>query len=420
MNLTLSWVAALTWLNVLLEGYDLVAMGAVTPSLLAYKPWGLDSGTLTLISTMGLVGMGLGGLASGTATDRFGRRRVLVIAVAVFSLFTLLCGIAPSPELFGVFRFFAGLGLGGALPTSLAIVSEFAHQRRRGSATTFVFTAYQVGGVAAAGLALVLLDSPGWRSLFIIGAVPGLVLVPLFMRYLPESPRYLVARGRIAEAEEIAARHGLELLGETPESSDGLSALRLVRQLFTRRLVRNSLTIWMGSFMGLLLVYGLNTWLPVLMRKAGYDLGAAITFLLVLNAGAILGLLASGKIADKIGPRTAAIGWFTGAGVLIALLSRDIGGAIYVVVFFAGAFVFGSQALIYVFTSTYYSDHVRATALGWSAGIGRAGAICGPVLGGALIGANLAVPWGFFAFGAVGLLGAIAMLCSRSGAPADS
>ncbi|OYD68342.1 MFS transporter [Rhodococcus sp. OK302] len=412
------WVAPLCWIAVLLDGFDLVVLGAVIPSLREYGDWNLSTSAITIISTFGLVGMTIGALTIGTLTDIIGRRKALIYSVAAFSLLTLLCAVAPNPFIFGALRFLAGVGLGGALPTALVLVNEFSKKQGGGSASTMLMTGYHVGAVATAALALVLIDPFGWHSMFIVGAAPALVLIPLMIKYLPESPAYLLAHGRREEAEQIAAQYGLVLEAAPATDADAdaavASATNPVKMLFSPKFLRNSIAIWVTSFMGLLLVYGLNTWLPTIMREAGYELGAALTFLLILNAGAVVGLLVAGRVADKVGPRTAAVVWFTGAAIFLALLSVKAGGAIYVMVFLAGCFVFSAQVLVYAFTSANHPANIRATALGWSAGVGRLGAICGPILGGALLGAGYAVPWGFYAFALVGLIGLVAISSTRN------
>lgn len=169
-----------------------------------------------------------------------------------------------------------------------------------------------------------------------------------------------------------------------------------------------TLAFWVASFMGLLLVYGLNQWLPTIMRDAGYALGAALAFLLVLNVGAVIGLLIAGPLADRYGSKTACAGWFALAAVFLFLLSVQLPLPLtYIAVTVTGVFVFSAQVLLYAYVSKHYPTSGRGTALGWAAGIGRIGAICGPLLGGLLVGAQLAVPWGFYAFALVGLLGSI-------------
>jgi benzoate transport len=406
------WVAPLCWVAVLLDGFDLVVVGTVVPVLQKPEEWALSGPGTTFVITIGLVGMMIGALTVGTLTDLIGRRKALIGAVTFFSALTLACAFAPNEAVFGVLRFLAGLGLGGCLPTAIAMVNEFSRGARSGRATTTVMTGYHVGAVVTAALAIVVIPSLGWEWMFVLGALPALVLVPLMVRFLPESAAYLVAHGRREEAEAVARRYGLEL--EEPaapvESHAGETAGATLRTLFTSGYLRNTVVIGVTSFMGLLLVYGLNNWLPTIMREAEYELGDALAFLLVLNVGAIVGLLVAGTVADRIGARTAGVAWFAAAAVFLALLSIRLPIAgIYVMVFLTGCFVFSAQVLVYAFVSANHPPQVRATALGWSAGAGRVGAIVGPVITGALFTAGLAFPWGFYVFAAVGALGALAL-----------
>ncbi|GAA4551958.1 aromatic acid/H+ symport family MFS transporter [Pseudonocardia xishanensis] len=375
------WVAPLCWSAVALEGFDLVVLGVVLPSLLRDPAWGLTPGTASLISVVGLLGVMVGALTVGPLTDRFGRRRMMIWTVLSFSVLTLLCAFAPGPVWFGALRFLAGLGLGGVLPVAIAMVNEFAGDGRGGAATTTLMTGYHVGAVLTALLGILVIPTWGWRAMFVIGALPALALVPLVRARLPES----------VPAERVAGRNP-------------------VSTLFSRGYLRATIAFWVSSFMGLLLVYGLNTWLPEIMRSAGYELGAALALLLTLNVGAVLGLLLAGRVADRIGVRTAVIAWFAAAAVFLALLSIRLPGiGVYVSVLLAGVFVFSSQVLVYAFVSRRYPAAVRATALGGASGIGRLGAICGPLVGGALLGAGIAYPWGFYAFALVAAVGAVAV-----------
>ncbi|MFD9966359.1 MFS transporter [Amycolatopsis sp. NPDC058986] len=389
------WVVPLAWAAVLLDGFDLVVLGTVLPVLLRGHVWGLGPGTASVISTAGLVGMTLGALAIGTVTDVIGRRKALITAVVWFSVCTVLCALAPSAFVFGLLRFLAGLGLGGCLPTAIALVSEFARKGRGGSATTTVMTGYHVGAVLTALLGIVLISPFGWRAMFVAGALPALVLVPLMLRYLPESEQF----ERVRQARQAA---------DAPAGN-------VVAGLFRGGLLRATIAFWVTSFMGLLLVYGLNTWLPEIMRQAGYPLGASLGLLLTLNLGGVAGLIVAGRVADRVGVRPATIGWFVLAAVFLAVLSVRLPSvALYVAVFLTGAFVFSAQVLVYAYIGKRYPDAIRATALGWAAGVGRTGAICGPILGGALLGAGIAYPWGFYAFAGVGALGALGVVAVHS------
>lgn len=407
------WVAALCWAAVALDGFDLVVLGAVTPALLEYEAWGLTAPQIGAITSYGLIGMMIGALGIGTLADIVGRRTCILLSVTSFSAFTALLAVAPSPEVFGVLRFLAGLGLGGLIPTAATMVSEYAHLRRGGSSITFMMTGYHVGGVLTALLAIPILPTLGWQAMFVIGALPALVLVPLMLKNLPESQSFLVARGRRDEAEELAERYGIPLQPEevrevrAEERTSEEGRFGAIKTLFSGGYLLGTLAFSLASFMGLLLVYGLNQWLPTIMRDAGYALGAALAFLLVLNVGAVAGLLVAGPVADRYGSKVTCAGWFGLAAVFLFLLSVQMPLALtYFAVFVTGFFVFSAQVLLYAYVSRHYPTGGRGTALGWAAGIGRVGAICGPLLGGFLLGAGLAVPWGFYAFALVGLLGA--------------
>ncbi|WP_136684136.1 MFS transporter [Falsirhodobacter xinxiangensis] len=399
-----SWVTTLCWIAVVLDGFDLVVLGALIPTLTNPEAPFITNAEATFISTIGLVGMTFGALSIGAATDRIGRRRALIWAVAAFSVLTLLCGLAQNAFQLGLFRFLAGFGLGGCLPTAIAMVTEFS-KGQAGKASTRVMTGYHVGAVATAVLGLVLLPSLGWRSMFVAGALPGLVLVPLMMRHLAESPAYLLSQGRRAEAEAIARQHGIALVepvAGAPKASIGT--------LFEGGYLRTTLAIWVTSFMGLLLVYALNSWLPALMVAADYGLERGLWLLLLLNAGAICGLLVAGQVGDRVGLKPAAVAWFAAGAVLLAILSWKMPVALlYPMVFLTGCFVFSAQVLVYAFTAASHPAGVRATAIGMSAGVGRLGAIAGPLIGGTLVGMGIGHPWGFYVFAAVGLIGAIAM-----------
>jgi MFS family permease len=274
-------------------------------------------------------------------------------------------------------------------------------------------TGYHVGAVLTALLGILVIERFGWHWMFVVGALPALVLVPLMLKYLPESTAFLRARGRLGDgagpiAEASRGQRSAPAAGKNP-----------IGTLFHHGLGRSTIAFWVTSFMGLLLVYGLNTWLPQIMKSAGYQLGAALALLLVLNAGGVLGLLCAGRVADRIGNRRSTIIWFAAAAVFLALLSVKLPGiGIYVSVLLAGVFVFSAQVLVYAYVGHVYPASARGTAMGAASGVGRAGAISGPLIGGWLLTAGLAYPWGFYIFAAVAAIGALCIaLVNRDPAP---
>jgi len=396
------WVAPLCWLAVALEGYDLVVLGVVLPALLKEPGWHLNPNKASQIASIGLVGVMIGAALVGTITDYIGRRKTVVWTVIAFSLLTLACAFATNPFTFGLLRFLAGLGLGGILPTAIAMINEFARRGRGSTSTTIMMTGYHAGAVLSALLGILVISSLGWRWMFVFGAIPGVILVPLMVKYLPESDHFLRTRA------------GLET-----RSTGAKPSRNPISTLFHNGMGRSTIAFWVTSVMGLLLVYGLNTWLPQIMRSAGYQLGAALALLLVLNVGAVAGLLAAGRIADRFGNRRSTMAWFTLGAIFLALLSVKLPGiGIYISVFLAGVFVFSGQVLVYAYISHVYPTAARGTALGTASGVGRIGAIAGPLLGGVLLTAGIAYPWGFYIFAVVALIAAICIaLVNRDPAP---
>ncbi|QIZ98933.1 aromatic acid/H+ symport family MFS transporter [Leifsonia sp. PS1209] len=394
------WPVILCWIVVALDGFDLVVLGTVIPTLISTGALGFDPGGATAVATAGLVGVGIGALAVGPLTDRYGRRATLITCVALFSVFTIAVVAAPNVFVFGALRLLAGLGLGACIPTVLAYVGEFAGSTRTGRSTTLTMTGYHAGAVLTALLALAIV--PNWQLMFLVGGLAGLVVLPLLWFTLPESAAVLARRA------DGAAR---------PAGTVGV----LVRRPY----LLASIGIWTASFMGLLLVYGLNTWLPQLMKVAGYDTGDALGLLLVLNLGAVAGLVLAGTLADRNGTKRVTLVWFFLAAVFLALLSirMDEVVLLYAAIFVTGVFVFSAQVLVYAFVSQLYPPEVRGTALGFAAGIGRIGAIAGPAITGVLVTLDLAYPGGFYVFAVAALISVAsiatvpAVIRRREGAP---
>src|SRR3954449_8012401 len=176
------WVAPLCWLAVALEGYDLVVLGVVLPALLKEPSWHLNPNKASQIASIGLIGVMIGAACVGTITDYIGRRKTVVWTVIAFSLLTLACAFATNPFTFGLLRFLAGIGLGGILPTAIAMINEFARRGKGSTATTIMMTGYHAGAVLSALLGILVISNYGWRWMFILGAIPGMVLVPLMLK----------------------------------------------------------------------------------------------------------------------------------------------------------------------------------------------------------------------------------------------
>ncbi|WP_432038528.1 MFS transporter [Streptomyces cucumeris] len=403
-------VLALCWLAVFCDGMDVNIYGAVMPHILDDRGFGLtpaDAGTIGSWTTFGML---IGALAAGSLADWLGRRPLLTGSVTVFSLGSAVCALASGPQMLGAGRFVAGLGLGGLMPLGLAMVMEFAPRGRAALATGLLMTSYHAGGMAATVLGLTVAPAAGWRWAFWAGVLPAMVAVPLLWKLLPESPGVLLARGEPDRALAVTARYGLPrpTVSEAP-APGGKARLAAVRALFGRESRGATPLLWLASFCGLMLVYGMSTWLPQMMRSSGYGLTSSISFLLVINAGGVVGLLIAGRTADRFGPVRVSAIWFvlTAVGALL-LQSRMPLAVTYAVVAFTGVWLFSAQVMVYAATHTVYRESERVAGLGWVTGVGRTGAVAGPWLGGVLA-ASGNQSWGFTAFALAGVLGAVAI-----------
>ncbi|MGH8867261.1 MAG: MFS transporter [Actinomycetes bacterium] len=411
-------VFALCAVTIVVDGYDLIVYGTTLPAILEYAPWGVSEVQAGAIGSYALIGMLIGALVVGTVTDVVGRRRIMLVCTTWFSLAMVGCAMAPSAEVFGALRFVAGLGLGGVVPTAIALTIEFAPPGRRMLANSVMFSGYSVGGIIAALVTAALLADVGFRAFFLAGGlVPLVTVVPLAWKLLPESPGFLLARGRTEEARATAARFGLDLeqyaadAAATPEDTGDKAGTRGLRVLFSAGYVRATVLFWGATFLGLLLVYGFNTWLPQIMREAGYPLGSAILFLLALNLGAIIGTPLAGAAADRIGSKPVTAAAFLVAAACIALLAvRLPTAALYALVAVAGLGTIGTTILVNAYTAKVYPSAARATGLGWALGVGRLGAILGPMIGGLILGSSLGFVWNFLVFAVLAMVGGLLVL----------
>lgn len=402
-------VVGLAFAIIVLDGYDLMIYGAMVPALLSDPAWALTPAEVGFIGSLTTLGMLVGALAVGALADVFGRRRLIIGCIVWFSLAMIGAALAPTPELFGVARLVAGVGLGGVMPTAIALTAEYAPAGRQQTYNAMMFVGYAFGGVFAALAAMAWLSDHGFRLLLGLGAVPALVLVPLLARHLPESMAYLARTGRTARAEELAESYGLSY--DPPTGTDTARASAALRHLLLPG-NRGPLALFsLASFAGLLLVYGLNVWLPEMMRSAGYPLGSAIGFLLVLNVGAIVGSVAAARVADRMGAKVAvSLAFVAAAATLFALSLQPPTALLYLFVAVAGLGSIGTQILVNGYAAAYFPAWARGTAVGVTLGVGRLGAVVAPSMVGLIMASDLGFRWNFYAFVLPALLGLVAIL----------
>ncbi|MDP9889375.1 MFS transporter [Pseudarthrobacter enclensis] len=374
------------WLLVVFDGYDLIVYGTVQGSLISDTGWGLTKATAGTIGSMAFVGMMIGAVFAGRMSDTWGRRRTIIGCAVVFSVFTILCAFAPSAPVFGGLRLLAGIGLGGLVPSANALVAELVPEKWRSTIATLMMSGVPIGGSIAALVGIPLIPVFGWPVMFLVAIVALAVVIPLGLRYLPET---------LAPARSGGA-------GDGAKESPGFGSLLRAPYLGI------SLLFAIGTLVTLFAWYGLGTWLPNLMQMAGYNLGSALTFALALNLGAVAGSVLTAWAGTRFGPIPTAIAAAAVAAVgLLVLVTGPPVAVVYLMLVLAGVGTHGTQCLIIAAVASHYPAHLRGTALGWALGVGRIGAVAAPQAGGLLLAAGLGVNSNFLAFAAAAAAAAV-------------
>ncbi len=398
-------VILLSALIIIFDGYDLVIYGVALPKLM--KEWQIDTITAGFLGSVALFGMMFGAIIFGSLSDKlesygFSRKKLIALCIFLFSGFTLLCGYATNPQSFGIFRFLAGLGLGGVMPNVIALMTEYAPKKLRATLVSLMFSGYAVGGMCSALLGMWLVPQFGWKIMFIIGGLP-LLLLPVIWYLLPESIDYLVRRKKTEQAfqilkqidssitynnqTQIILHHENQAVSKSP-----------VKDLFAENRGPVTLLFWTSVFMALILVYALGNWLPKLMVEAGYDLSTSLVFLFALNIGGMLGAIFGGYLADRFNLAKVLCTLFASGAIALFLLSYSLPTfVLYICIAVAGAASIGGQILLLAYMSQFYSSNIRATGLGMALGVGRLGAILGPILCGWLLSLSLPLTYNFIA-----------------------
>lgn len=382
---------------IMFDGFDLSILGIVIPTL--HEQWGVAIPTLGVVASVTLVGSLIGAFLAGILADRFGRKKILIYCVLLFSIPTLGNAFANSISFFAICRFIAGIGLGGIPPLVVALTTEYAPKKWRNRFVGIMFSGYSLGGIVVALLGMFLMPHYGWQSLFIVGALP-LLLLPVMVKRLPESLPYL-AQHEPEKMNAIVRKLNHDVSHDAMLAWNDVKEVpqQPIKALFTKERRRITVSFWIICFMGLLLVYGLSTWLPQLMRAEGHGITSSISFICALNIGAIIGSIIGGLVADRYGSRIVLITLYAVGAICFILLAYHFSIiTLYVLVAIGGAASIGAQNLNNACNASYYDASCRGTALGTALSVGRLGAIAGPLIGGWLLAADVSTYWNYILF----------------------
>ncbi|ATN36957.1 hypothetical protein ACO34A_24605 (plasmid) [Rhizobium sp. ACO-34A] len=366
------WVLCLSFIVVMLDGYDLLCVSFVAKPMA--DALGTDVARFGAVFGAGYTGVLIGGMFIGPLGDRHGRKSILLLSVALFGAFSLAPIFDLHYERLLVYRFVTGLGLGGALPCVAALTAETAPRKRRGLFVSLMYGGVATGGVVGGFLASRLIPHYGWESAFWIGGAAPLILLPILWLLLPETMRQ-------------------EARGDQGQQGGHSAAIDRVRELFRGGRGPSTVFLWGGSFFALMSFGALVSWLPVMISQVGLDQKQAILGPVMVNLGGILGTILIGILLNRLGMALAAAANFLAAAVGLVLFSQLLGpgNPAFPVIFFTGLFLLGSVNTTNSIMASFYPGHIRATGSGWGLGMGRIGGIIGPVAGGSLLAQGLAV-----------------------------
>lgn len=397
---------------IMFDGFDIAMFGVSLPWLM--EEWNLTPVQAGAVGSYSLVGMMVGAFVFGPLADKIGKKKVLAICMILFSVFTLAAGFSPNSTFFTVMRFIAALGMGGLMPMVISLMTEYSPKKNRALIVATMYCGYSLGGIMANLIGMYLVPDTDWRIIYWIGIIPFLTL-PLYFKYFPESLSFNVIRKKTDELASILNRidpSGNYKITDSYQYSSGQKAFNgsTVKKLFENKRAFSTLAIWLAVFSCLLMVYGLNTWLPKIMQQSGYGLTSSLSFNLVLCIGQVLGSLFGGLMAEKIGHKRVLMSLYVlGAVCFVSLSITTNLFLLYILIMIGGACTVGNMNLTNPYIAEYYPPEARATGMGWALGFGRIGAILAPTLIAYILAVGIAPQNAFIAFAIPSLVGAIAL-----------
>ena len=400
------------WLFMILmfEGYDVVIYGATIPFL--KESWGISDMVAGSIGSYTTIGTAIGAVLFGLYSDRFGRKRIIILTTLLFSIFTMLSGFAPNAIMFTVCRIIAGFGFGGVMPNIASLISEYAPVKYRAAIISFIFCGYSVGAMGASFIGQALLPEFGWRPVYWIGAIP-LLFTPFLLKAIPESLDYLLKNKQHDRIVKVVNKIQLSTnatLDFTYQKRDQAQKSP-VSALFTKKFAVTTIMFWLACFCTFILMYSLNTWLPTLMLQAGYNLSSSLMFVAVLQIGSIVGTLVLSNFIQKLGFKKVLIPLYFVGALSLALIGFSTNLYVaYFLIFLIGAATVGLQNMSNAFVAAYYPVETRSAALGSTMAFGRLGSILAPTYVAVLLTMNLQPQFNFIAIGIAAVFGMITLL----------
>ncbi len=396
ISLTQFMVFTIAFMLNVVDGFDVVAMSVAMPSLT--DAWHLSPTDKGYILSSALIGMTLGAIFLAPLADVYGRKRVVVTATLGISLTMIITGLLPeSVPLMMAIRCLSGLGIGVIFANSATIGTEFAPEKYRNMVVTIVVMGYASGATLVGPIANWIIPLQGWHMLFIYGGIFTFLMSVFMYLYMPESVEFIAnsndtAANRLSAINKILINMRCAPLANFPESDAPQRKTSIsVKNLFRENLGLSTLGIWTIYFMGFLSMYFLMAWIPTLFVNSGYERADGVAALTMFNLGAVVGIVLIAIIGTSIKLAKPISIYFIGSALFLFGVYYQQPDTLFwlnLLIFVIGFLLQGGFTAMYALAARVYPAHVRATGMGWAAGLGRTGAIISPIFAGYLVSAN--------------------------------
>jgi len=395
-------VVGLCFLINMIDGMDILILSYVAPAL--SKAWNIAPDRLAILFSAGLAGMAIGGLVVAPLADRFGRRPIILLALALMTSGMVASGFVTNVSQLLAMRVVVGVGIGTVLASMAAIVAEYAPDRHRNFAVGLLQGGYPVGATLTGFAAATAIPHYGWQAVLLAAGVVSATVFPIVYLVLPESVQFLARRrppGGLERANKILARMSAPQLTSWPDLTGQTPPKFGVRGLFADGRGASTLLLWAATVSSFMTLYFIQSWIPKLAVLSGLGEANSIYAGAILNAGSFLGTFAIGWLSSRYRLQRLVIGFFVPAAVALAVFGSIPMPlvAILSVAFLIGFFLQGGFNGLYPLVASTYPPEARSTGLGCAMGVGRIGAVAGPLIGGALLAANTPLPIVFTVFG---------------------
>ncbi|UXY09851.1 aromatic acid/H+ symport family MFS transporter [Kosakonia sp. ML.JS2a] len=402
---------------IIFSGYELSVFGSIVPVVI--REWGISPTEIGFIGSSAMFGMMFGAIVLSSLADKFGVKKLLIVSIFIFNFFIVMATFTESGLMFGICRFMAGVGSGGATPIVISLLTEYSPKTNKAKMVAIAICGNQVGGMLAPFVAIHVMPEYGWEPVLWLSVIP-LILIPLFIKLIPESARFLAKTQQSEKLNSILVKIDSDYertLAKTEQmlvkSDDGNKPSEKVSylNLFSKKYFVGTVFITLIYICGLLTINGVNIWLPQVMNQNGYALGSSLTFSIVLNLGTLIGTILWAVTVDKVGFKVLMPLIYVAGSISLFCMGVKVNLIVmYLFVGLIGMFAFAAHSLMNSFASQYYPGEIRTTGVGLANATGRVGGMLGPIVGGMLLTANVSITAWFLTFAIPGIVAALSMV----------